>query len=109
MPASTLKIEHARFVVTVDPERRIIEDGSILIEDRRITQVGKAAELARATGLGGRMRSFADASERARTAVRKAITRAIREIAAANPAVIPRLPRVPRSAVVVRALTPWAT
>src|SRR4029077_19379013 len=32
-------------------------------------------ELARATGLGGRIRSFADAPERARTAVRKAIKR----------------------------------
>jgi hypothetical protein len=44
-------------------------------------------ELARATGLGGRLRSFADAPERARTAVRKAIKRAIDEIAAANPVV----------------------
>jgi hypothetical protein len=44
-------------------------------------------ELARATGLGGRIRSFADAPERARTAVRKAIKRAIDEISAANPAV----------------------
>ncbi len=43
-------------------------------------------ELARGTGLGGRLRSFADAPERARTAVRKAIKRAIDEIAAANPA-----------------------
>ena len=33
------------------------------------------------------MRSFADAPERARTAVRKAIKRAIDEIAAANPAI----------------------
>jgi hypothetical protein len=37
-------------------------------------------ELARAAGLGGRMRSFVDAPERARTAVRKAIKRAIDEI-----------------------------
>jgi len=44
-------------------------------------------ELARAMGLGGRIRSFADAPERARTAVRKAIKRAIEEVAAANPAV----------------------
>lgn len=44
-------------------------------------------ELARATGLGGRIRSFADAPERARTAVRKALKRAIDEIAAANPSV----------------------
>ena len=44
----TLKIDHARYVVTVDPQRRIIQDGSILIEDGRIRQVGKAAELAAA-------------------------------------------------------------
>src|SRR5262245_36864552 len=44
-------------------------------------------ELGRATGLGGRSRSFADASERARMAVQKAIKRAIDEIALANPVV----------------------
>jgi hypothetical protein len=43
--------------------------------------------LARATGLGGRIRSFADVPERARTAVRKAIKRAIDEISLANPVV----------------------
>jgi cytosine/adenosine deaminase-related metal-dependent hydrolase len=46
MPSPTLKIEHARFVITVDPERRIIQDGSVMIEGQRITRVGKAAELA---------------------------------------------------------------
>lgn len=44
-------------------------------------------ELARATGLGGRLRRFADAPERARTAVRKALKRAIDDITAANPGV----------------------
>jgi cytosine/adenosine deaminase-related metal-dependent hydrolase len=44
--ASTLKIEHARYIVTLDPERRIVADGSILIEGQRIARVGKAAELA---------------------------------------------------------------
>jgi AAA ATPase domain len=44
-------------------------------------------ELACALGLGGRARIFADAPERARTAVRKAIKRAIEHIAAINPAV----------------------
>ena len=44
-------------------------------------------ELRRATGLGGRSRAFTDSPERARTAVRKAIKRAIEEIATANPAV----------------------
>src|SRR5215510_10287682 len=42
---ATLKIDGARFIVTVDPERRIIQDGSILIEDQRIVQVGKATAL----------------------------------------------------------------
>jgi 5-methylthioadenosine/S-adenosylhomocysteine deaminase len=45
MPSHSLKIEHARYVITVDAERRIIQDGSILIENGRITRAGKAAEL----------------------------------------------------------------
>ena len=45
MPA-TLKIEHARFALTLDAERRIIQDASILIEGQRITRIGKADELA---------------------------------------------------------------
>src|SRR3712207_203608 len=46
MADGTLKIENARFVVTVDAERRIIRDGSILVEGGRIAQVGEGAELA---------------------------------------------------------------
>ena len=46
MQEQTLKIEGARFILTLDPARRIIRDGSLLIRGRRITQVGKAAELA---------------------------------------------------------------
>ena len=42
-------------------------------------------ELALASGLGGRSRAFADVPERARTAVRKALKRAIEQITAANP------------------------
>jgi tetratricopeptide (TPR) repeat protein len=42
-------------------------------------------ELRRSTGKGGRPRHFADSGERARTAVRKAIKRAIDEIAAVEP------------------------
>jgi 5-methylthioadenosine/S-adenosylhomocysteine deaminase len=45
MPSATLKIEGARFVITVDPERRIIQDGSILIEGQRLVNIGKAADL----------------------------------------------------------------
>ena len=46
MPHPTIKIDHARYVVTMDPERRIIADGAVVISDGRITHVGKAAELA---------------------------------------------------------------
>ena len=46
MSNGTLKIEGARFILTVDPKRRIIRDGSIIIEGQRITRVGKASELA---------------------------------------------------------------
>jgi cytosine/adenosine deaminase-related metal-dependent hydrolase len=45
MANPTLKIDHARFILTLDPKRRIIRDGSIVIEGQRITQVGKAADL----------------------------------------------------------------
>ena len=46
MPDSTIKIEGAKFLVTIDPQRRIIQDGSVLIEGQRITRIGKSAELA---------------------------------------------------------------
>ncbi len=42
----SLKIEGARFLVTMDPQRRIIRDGAVLVEDQRITRVGKTTELA---------------------------------------------------------------
>ena len=45
----SLKIDNARYVVTVDPQRRIVRDASILIDNGRITRVGKAAELAGAS------------------------------------------------------------
>jgi cytosine/adenosine deaminase-related metal-dependent hydrolase len=48
MPNPTLKIEHARYVITVDAQRRIIQDGSVLVENGKISRVGKAAELASA-------------------------------------------------------------
>jgi hypothetical protein len=51
------------------------------------------AQLRRTLGLRGRIRSFPDASERARTAVRKAIKRALDELAAANPALSEHLSR----------------
>jgi cytosine/adenosine deaminase-related metal-dependent hydrolase len=46
MQSETLKIEHARYVLTLDGERRIIRDGSIVIENARISRVDKAAEVA---------------------------------------------------------------
>ena len=45
MPNATVKIENVRFILTLDPERRIIRDGAIVVEGSRITQVGKAADL----------------------------------------------------------------
>ncbi|MGH7333735.1 MAG: amidohydrolase family protein [Candidatus Rokuibacteriota bacterium] len=46
MPEPSLRIDSARYIVTVDRERRIIQDGSILIEHGRIARVGKADQLA---------------------------------------------------------------
>jgi len=46
MAPPSLKIEHARYLVTVDPQRRIIQDGSVLVEGGRINRIGKAADLA---------------------------------------------------------------
>ena len=43
---NTLKIQGARYILTLDPERRIIADGSVLVEDGRIARLGKAAEMA---------------------------------------------------------------
>jgi 5-methylthioadenosine/S-adenosylhomocysteine deaminase len=48
MPQPSLKIDRARYLLTVDGQRRIIRDGSVLIENGRISSVGKADELASA-------------------------------------------------------------
>ena len=40
-----LKIEGAQFALTMDPERTIVQDASVVIEDQRIVRVGKASEL----------------------------------------------------------------
>ena len=45
MPEATLKIENARYIITMDGERRIIRHGAVVIEGSRIAQVGKSAEL----------------------------------------------------------------
>ena len=46
MARESLRIDNARYVLTLDRERRIIRDGSILVEDGRIRRVGKAVDLA---------------------------------------------------------------
>lgn len=43
--ASTIKISNARFLITLDPDRRIIQDGSLIIEGTDITHVGSSSEL----------------------------------------------------------------
>ena len=45
MGNKTTKIENARFIVTLDNGRRIIENGSIVIEDDRIESIGKSIDL----------------------------------------------------------------
>ncbi len=46
MPEAIVKFEGARFIVTMDPQRRIIANGSVVVQGQRIVQVGKATELA---------------------------------------------------------------
>jgi tetratricopeptide (TPR) repeat protein len=78
--------------------RRVNELVDELAEAERNADIGRAehvraeldalaGELRRVTAKGGRIRSFPDPRERARTAVRKAIKRAIDDIAAADPAI----------------------
>ena len=43
--SGSLKIDGASFVVTVDPGRRVIQNGSVVVQNQRITHVGKADEL----------------------------------------------------------------
>ena len=45
MPDASLRIENARYIITMDGERRIIRDGAVVIEGSRIVQVDKSAEL----------------------------------------------------------------
>jgi hypothetical protein len=55
------------------------------VERHRYEKRWLLTELARAAGLGGRPRAFTDDAERARSAVTKAIRRAIDKVAAAEP------------------------
>ena len=43
---ASLKIEHARCVLTVDADRRVLADATLIIDGQRISHVGPAAELA---------------------------------------------------------------
>ena len=45
MPGERLKITGAKFV-TMDPERRILRDGAVMVEGQRIVAIGKAEHLA---------------------------------------------------------------
>jgi hypothetical protein len=69
--------------------RRICElrQEPVLAADEQEELETLTRELAMASGLGGRSRAFADVPERARTAVRKALKRAIEQITAANPVI----------------------
>ncbi|GAB3894960.1 hypothetical protein GCM10029964_074160 [Kibdelosporangium lantanae] len=80
--------------VAVESYRRRLHDLDVAIESAspsaverlRSEKAALVAELTKAVGLGGRIRGFPDSPERARTAVRKAIKRALDVIADEDPA-----------------------
>lgn len=43
--AATLKIDGVRYIVTMDSERRIVADGSVVVTGNKISHVGKSADL----------------------------------------------------------------
>jgi 5-methylthioadenosine/S-adenosylhomocysteine deaminase len=43
--SGSLKIENARYIVTVDPGRRVIQAGTLIVRGQRISHIGKADEL----------------------------------------------------------------
>jgi hypothetical protein len=77
----------ATTVAAVRQRIRTLREQSMLTPEEQDELDALVHELACASGLGGRIRSFADAPERARTAVRKAVKRAIAQVSAANPVV----------------------
>src|SRR5262249_38304832 len=81
---SEQKIMDAAAVTTVRERIRTLRQQPMLTLDEQNELDGLVHEFTRACGLGGRMRSFADVPERARTAVRKAVKRAIEQVSAAN-------------------------
>ena len=44
---SGILIKNAEWVVTMDPERRLIRDGAVAIRDDRIAEVGKSEDIER--------------------------------------------------------------
>jgi len=60
MPITTVKIENARYILTLDPQRRIIRDGSIMIEGQdglTWPRWKRLAEAAERLGYAGLFRS----------------------------------------------------
>ena len=45
MPDATVKFEGARYIITMDLQRRIISNGSVVVQGQRILHVGKSEEL----------------------------------------------------------------
>jgi tetratricopeptide (TPR) repeat protein len=66
---------------------RALREQSVCSAEEQEELEALTRELALASGLGGRSRTFADMPERARTAVRKALKRAIEQLTAANPVI----------------------
>lgn len=75
-----------RAVAELSARIRELREQAALVPCEQAELDALTRELKRLTGLCGRMRSFVDAPERARTAATKAIKRAIDEIALVNPA-----------------------
>lgn len=78
------EVMDATTLIAVRGRIQILRQQSMLTPDEQDELDALTHELVSASGLGGRIRSFADVPERARTAVRKAVKRAIEQISAAN-------------------------
>ena len=78
------EVMDATAIATVRERIRTLRQQSMLTADEQDELDALTHELVCASGLGGRIRSFVDAPERARTAVRKAVKRAIEQVSAAN-------------------------
>ncbi|MEV4316265.1 AAA family ATPase [Actinocrispum sp. NPDC049592] len=78
---------YRRRLRTIDAEIDVADSDMDLAraERLRLEREALTSELAGAVGLGGRIRGFPDSPERARTAVRKALKRALDVIAEADP------------------------